>query len=507
MFNTALANSASRPFFNQPNPTVLKSIGTAVCCLASLLLCPWLALAEPEPFEPVLSSRYGLKLKAVTPYSIALDNHYRTSTEVLPESWSLPDAINRALHVNPEILFAAAETAKQLGLKTQLKAGLLPRVDISTSLDTREESLIDRTPGDLVLPPSAQTAIARDRYDGRIEFRQMIFDGAQRRNRYRQQSLLADATLATQVDTERQIIASVKRAFDGLLFYMSVLDIRHATVQTFETILDFAEKRKAVGDVTEFETLRVRTELRSAEATLAESRSDLITAEQIFRRLLLLPQPTDQVESRIKLRGSLEEKPFGLTLENSLHLALISRKDLQAARYQLDAARRGVTAAYREWLPTLEAYANYVTRSSYYNSDIRLDGWSAGVVGSWNLFSSFRKKGSLLSEKAAAAAAEIRLHELQYQISSQLQELYAQLGQTKSVIDYHRASTALGQKGLQQAERLYEIGEVGLEEVLTAQIALRSAQINLSRSIYNYNSGLAQIDYAIGTSLNEDGEY
>lgn len=462
--------------------------------------------AKPAEPDVVHSTWHGLKLTAVTSYTVPLKDKSNVPSGRLPESWSLAEAINRALQVNPDILFAAAATVKQQGLETQLKAELLPRVLLSTSLDTRDESLIDRAPGDLVLPPTDQTAISRDRFDGRIELRQMVFDGAQRRNRYRQQVLQTEATLATQEDTERRTIASVKQSFDALLFYLSVLEIRRATVQTFETILDFAEKRKAAGDVTEFETLRVRTELKSAEADLAQTQSDLITAEQVFRRLLQLPQPAHSRKSRIELRGVLEEKSFGLTLENSLQIALTTRKDLQAARYQWEAARRGVAAAYREWLPTLEAFAHYATRSSYYDSDRQLDGWTVGVVGQWDIFSSFRRKGRLLSEKAEAAAAEIRLRELEYRISSRLHELYALLGQTRSVIDYHRASTAFGTKSLQQAERLYEIGQVGLEEVLTAQIALRRAQTNLSRSIYNYNSTLAQIEYSIGIPLDEDGK-
>ena len=465
-----------------------------------------MVFAKPEAPGTARSKWQGLELTAVTSYPVPHKDKSNGPSGGLPESWSLAEAINRALQVNPDVLFAAAATARQQGLKIQLRAELLPRVQLSTSLDSRDESLIDRAPGEIILPPDSQTAIARDRFDGRIEFRQMIFDGAQRRNRYRQQTLRTEATLATQEDTERRTIASVKQSFDALLFYMSVLEIRKATVQTFETILDFAEKRKAAGDVTEFETLRVRTELKSAEATLAQTQSDLITAEQFFRRLLQLPQTADPRKTRIELRGTLKEKLFGLTLESSLKLALTTRKDLQAARYQWEAALRGVTAAYREWLPTLETFAHYATRSSYYDSDRRLDGWTVGVVGQWDLFSSFRRKGLLLSEKADAAAAEIRLRELEYRISSKLQELYALIGQTKSVIEYHRASTALGTKSLQQAERLYELGQVGLEEVLTAQIALRRAQTNLSRSIYNYNSTLAQIEYAAGIPFDEAGE-
>ena len=60
----------------------------------------------------------------------------------------------------------------------------------------------------------------------------------------------------------------------------------------------------------------------------------------------------------------------------------------------------------------------------------------------------------------------------------------------------------LGDESLHQAERLYEVGQVGLEEVLDAQITLRRSQINYSRVLFNYNTALAEIEYAIASPLN-----
>ena len=60
----------------------------------------------------------------------------------------------------------------------------------------------------------------------------------------------------------------------------------------------------------------------------------------------------------------------------------------------------------------------------------------------------------------------------------------------------------LGNESLHQAERLYEVGQVGLEEILAAQITLRRSQINLSRALLEYNTAISQIEYAIATPIN-----
>ena len=420
--------------------------------------------------------------------------------------WTISNAIERALSVNPEIQRADALKARQRGLKVQVRSDLLPKMSLLGSANGRDEGLIDRNPDEFDQVPSEQTAITQDAYSGAVEFRQIVFDGLKRWNRYRQESLIYKGTEATSEDTKRKIVSFVKQAFDQLLYSISVVDIRKETVATFETILEIAQKKKAAGEVTDYEILRVRTELQSAVAELAESESNLIRAEQIFRRLLVLPQPVDSQYDRVKLAGKLKELPFDLSFGKSLGLALEKRGDLQAARYRWEAAKKGVNAAHGEWLPMLEVYANYSIRSSYFDENRELEGWTIGAVGQWNIFDGFLRSGVIATQKAEAKEAQIRYQELEYGITSHIQELYAQIAQSRSVINFHRISMDLGNESLQQAERLYEVGQVGFEEVLDAQIILRRSQINLSRALFNYNSALAQIEYAIASPLDGNGD-
>lgn len=420
--------------------------------------------------------------------------------------WTIANAIERALSVNPDIQRADALMARQRGLRVQVRSDLLPTMRLIGSANGRDEELIDRNPNELDQVPSEQTAITQDAYSGSVEFRQVVFDGLKRWNRYQQESLIYKGAEATSEDTNRKVVSFVKQAFDQLLYSISVVDIRKETVKTFETVLNIAGKKKAAGEVTDYEILRVRTELQNAIAELAESESNLIQAEQIFRRLLVLPQSVDPLSDRVTLAGKLEEQPFDISFGKALGLALKKRGDLQAARYRWEAAKKGVNAAHGEWLPMLEVYANYSIRSSYYDSNKDLDGWTIGAVGQWNIFDGFQRSGVITSQKAEARDAQIRYQELEYRITSQIQEFYAQIAQSRSVINFHRTSVALGNENLHQAERLYEVGQVGLEEVLDAQIILRRSQINLSRSLYNYNSAIAQVEYAIASPVDGNGD-
>jgi len=422
------------------------------------------------------------------------------------ESWTISAAIQQALSVNPEIQRAESSMIHQRGMKLQIRSDLLPKMRLIGSANSREEGLLDRHPNELNQVPTDQTSLTQEAYSGSIEIRQTLFDGLKRWNRYKQESLRLKGEASTVEDTQRRIVSFVKQSFDQLLFVRSVVKIREETVSTFETILDITQKKLAVGEITQYEKLRVRTELQSSIAELAESKSDLITAEQIFRRLLVLPQPSDPKHEHIKLIGVLKEIPFDIPFGESLKLALHNREDLRAARYQWEAAKKGVNIAHGAWLPMLEVFANYSIRSSYYDYNRDLEGWTVGATGQWNIFDGFLRSGTIVSQKAEARTAQINYQELEYKITSHIQELYAQIAQSHSVINYHRTSMDLGDESLHQAERLYEVGQVGLEEVLDAQITLRRSQINYSRVLLNYNTALAEIEYAIASPLDVNGQ-
>ena len=329
------------------------------------------------------------------------------TTSEINSIWTISDAIERALSVNPDIQLADALMENQRGLKAQVRADLLPTMRLIGSANGRDETLIDRNPNELSQVPTEQTAITQDAYSGSVEFRQVVFDGFKRLNRYQQESLIYKGTKATSEETERKIISYVKQAFDQLLFSISVVNIRKKTVATYENVLEIAQKKKAAGDVTAYEILRVRSELQSAIAELAESESNLIKAEQFFRRLLVLPKPADPLKDRVKLSGKLENLSFDLSFGKSLGLALVNRGDLQAARYELEAAKKGVNAANGEWLPMIEVFANYSLRSSYFNENTELEGWTIGAVGQWNIFDGFKRGGYYrLSESRGPGSAD-----------------------------------------------------------------------------------------------------
>ncbi len=414
------------------------------------------------------------------------------------EGLTLDEALLRARRFNIDVQLAAEAVERQEAVKSQYLAQLLPRVNVLGSYDTREDGLkdISTNGGSIINQRQSQASTSED---ARIEARQTVFSGFTLINRYRQQLLLSRGIRNSRADAGLRVDSLVKQTFASVLFRQQLLVTRETSARSLARILEIVRARAQVGETTELEQLRAETELRSAEAMLFEARADLIRSEQNLRRLLRLPLPADPETERLLLVGSLDERDYPLSLEAACQRAMGLRHDYKAAGLQRDAAKLGVSATRGSFAPTVEVFANYGWRSSYYsNNPNTLKGWTVGATATMNLFDGFGRAGAVRASKSDARSADLKMQELKQQIISQLGELYASLQQSKAALTLHRSAVDLGQRGLEQADRMYRVGQAELEDLINAQLALQRAQVNLSRALLENNLTVAQLEYAGG---------
>lgn len=464
---------------------------------------PWQLIEDhpewdaPSTYSKFARRRYQQETFLDNATQAALDRYREEEPEPqMPDTWTIETALRRALSVSPSLLQAQTEVERLKGVQMQYRADMLPRVTFSGSWSTKDDSLIDRV--DPTLPPDDQNPVSEDSYRTSLEIRQTLFDGGSKWNSYQQQRAQLLGSEAAVKNTELEVISYVKQAYAAIILRREVIKIRQDALKVWEQVSEFAQKRLEAGDVTEFEIMRVNTELKNAQANLAQAGSGLVQSEQLFRRFLQLPLPEDPKRQRVEVVGTLEEVPFHLPLSQAVELARQRRHDLHRAQLDLESARRYVRAVKLQRLPQLEAFASYDWRSSYYDSSRVLDGWTVGVSGSLNVFSGGRTVGALKSGAAQLKSARMQLEQLDYQLRSSLSELYSSIDGSRSIIDYHRSSVELGQESLKVSSRMYEIGQGSLEDVLDAQISLQRSQLSYQQALYDFHVFLAQLEYAIG---------
>lgn len=406
-------------------------------------------------------------------------------------AWTLERALNRAFEANPELQIARFTLEREEGVRIQVRAALLPRLRALGSVDERAEDAVDRP--NLNLPPT----VARYGYDVRVEVRQTVFDGLSSWNALQRQRLMEKQAYLVLRNTANRTGSLVRQAFDAVLLHQAIVAAEAARIEQLSQLVQYTARKRAVGEIAEFELLRAETELEASRAEYSEAQRLLTESEQAFRRLLHL----EPIAERLTLEGDLVMREFSLPLNEALSRALEQRPDLAAAETAVEASKAQQRALVGGYLPTLEAYAGYGLRSSYYNSGNELEGWTIGAVAQWDIFDGFANRGRRKAQLAERRIAETRLASVEHQVTTQLRELYQGLAHSRDAIQAQQKSLDLAARALNQARRLYEAGQASLEQVLQSETAHRRAQNSFSEAIYSYNATIAQIEFAVGGQL------
>ena len=421
--------------------------------------------------------------------------------EAMLEGWTLERALARAVEANPDLLAAKYDVERQEGVRLQLQARLLPNVSANAGLSQREQALVDLPPSERANPPppSADTAVALRSYDMNIEVRQILFDGLSSWNQAKRQKLVAKQAYLSLLGTVAATVNLVRQGFDAILLRTASVAAEGRRVEEYAQLVDLTVRKNLAGEIPEFELLRAEAELEGARADLAEAVRSLGQAEQSFRRLLQISDATGP----LKLVGKFVPRPFDLPLAEAIKRAQVNRPDLQAAALGVEAARRNQLSETGGYLPKIDAFASYGSRSSYYSTSIRLNGWTYGVQGQWALFDAGAARGRRASLRADQRSAETKLAQTEQGIVSNLHELYQGLEQSRVAMEAQGKGVAISARATRDAHRQYEVGAANLEQVLQTGITYRRAESRLNEAIFSYNAIIAQIELSVGGQISD----
>lgn len=465
--------------------------------LLSLLAASWLTPLQAG--EPARQAAAGNRALSWVPGLAATPPAGAGSAQLPPAGvpWTLARALARAMEANPDLLAAKHEFERLEGVRLQIRSQLLPSVAVSAGVNERQQSLVDESPSQRAAPPSPETAVALYGYDVRLEVRQLVFDGLSAWNQTKRQQFLRDQSYLGLRMVVARTANLARQGFDTILLRQEVLAAEVRRVEEWEQLLAWTERKRAVGEIPEFELLRAQAELQGARADRADAERALGEAEQAFRRLLQIPDDPGP----LLIEGRLVRRAFGLPLAEAVAQARANRPDLEAAELAVAAARRNQLAQAGSYLPRVEVFASYGARSSYYNSGYRLDGWTIGASGQWSLFDGGQSRGRRLSLLAERRSAEVKLADVQHQIASQLRELYQGLEHARAAVEAQEKGAELSERALSQARRMYDEGEAALEQVLQAEMTARRSRSRAGEAVLSYNNLVGQIEFAVGGQL------
>lgn len=410
-----------------------------------------------------------------------------------PRRINLEQALRLAVQNQPAVVQARQDLRVAGAQERQAFGAFLPTVSSNMSTSRSGAQRIDATSGRPVstgIPYNDQASISAS-----LE----LFTGFRRGAQRRSAQATGELRLATLLRQEYAVALATKQAFFNALAAAELVEVAGTRLRRADEQLRLATEKLRLGATTRSDSLRARVEYGNAQLQLIEARAELRNAQADLARAigvegLVAPMPDTALEARL---GPLDTAVLRRD-------ALARAPSVREAEAAVQSARAALAASRAAYLPTLTASGN----SNWARADSNFFGgapftrsWSLRLTLSYPIFNGFQRETNLVTADANAVVAEARLRDARLLLDAELTQAFAALEAAAAQIDIARVSLAAAEEDLRMQRERYRLGSATILEVLTSQITLDQAQVDLVRARYDYLVARAQIEALVGHDL------
>ena len=242
----------------------------------------------------------------------------------------------------------------------------------------------------------------------------------------------------------------------------------------------------------------VQVELTNAESLLVKARNGLKSSFANLNRAIGIAGAEDYVLEDLPIQVR-PQRPLDTLIGDSLtHPEFRRAKELTAS------AEAKVTAAKRQYLPTVSAYASggdfQVYDSTRSQANQTGGWWAAGGFVSMPLFTGFMIENQVREAKAQKAAAEAASTNIEQALTQQVTNSYLDTISFAQQIKLGEEQVKTSQEALNLAKQRYKLGLGSIVEVTQAEVGPTAAQTKLAEAQYDYKIAEVTLAYAAGGS-------
>jgi len=404
-------------------------------------------------------------------------------------------AIELALENHP-LVQAANATLKAATAKTdQARAVYYPHVDANFDVAAGAGRINPRflIGGFLVQQNLSQ-------YAGGVTVNQRLFDFG-----YSQQTVNSAhlAERAQEIDINARqalVVLQVQASYLTSLKHHRLVQIAEETVRERGIIKGQIEALYRQQLKSKLDVDLVQVELTNAESLLVRARNGLKSSFANLNRAIGIAGAEDYV---------LEDLPIEVRPQRSLESLIgdsLSHPEYRKAKEFTASADAKVTAAKRQYLPTVSAYASggdfQVFDTTRTQANQTGGWWAAGGFVSMPLFTGFMIENQVAEAKAQKAAAEAASLNIEQALTQQVTNSYLDTVSFAQQIKLSEEQVKTAQEALNLAKQRYKLGLGSIVEVTQAEVAVTAAQTRLAEAQYDYKIAEVTLAYASAGSLN-----
>lgn len=450
--------------------------------------------------QPVLVATIALSLLTTTG-SLHAQATPAPQAGSVPQSITLPQAVETALKNNPTVQ-AADSYADAVGhAVAAAKAGYYPHLDFSEGfvrsnnpvfvfgslLTQRQFTAQDFALGSLDFP------LPLDNFRTQFAAAMPVYDAGQTSRVVRNAQLDSQDAQHGATRTRQEVIYGVINAYLGQLLARESVRVAEASVKSTGEDLKRAQARQEQGQALRSDVLSAQVQLAQAQEELIRAQDDLATTQASLDVAMGLPEDTPE-----QAQGPLNEGVFESgTLADRQQRALSLRPDYQQALIGKQRAGNAAAGARAQFLPTLSIFSSVEQDSETFAAHGG-NNWAAGATLNFNLFDGGARRAQIAESHARERQAEAMRAEMASGIRLQVREAYFNLHAARQRAEVSRDAASEAEESLEILCNRYEAGLVTINDLLSAETAHARAQRDYLRALYDDRIAHAALELATG---------
>jgi outer membrane protein TolC len=244
--------------------------------------------------------------------------------------------------------------------------------------------------------------------------------------------------------------------------------------------------------------IAIRNDVLRADVLLAEMRLNLVkarTAEAVA--VAGLNQTIGiNVSNPTQLADLPEETAFEQSLADCLQLAADNRDEFQVVLRAVRSARLGTGVAQADFLPKILVGGTALHQEAAGVKEVNMA--FGGVSLELALFEGGRRLGKLRGAEAEVRSAVAQGKEMCDRIAYEVNVAYFGIDDARQRISLSRTAVSQATENLRVVRALIEKGDATPTDVVDAELAITRARQNYFTALYDYQTALARLNYAMG---------
>jgi outer membrane protein len=354
----------------------------------------------------------------------------------------------------------------------QALAGYRPRVSFNGSVGTQYTDSTTRSQTFGIGNTYSQLSGTMTPSNVGVTATQTLYNGFQTSNRTRQAESQVQGARETLRVTEQATLLAAVTAYMNLLRDAAILDLQRRNVEVLQEQLRQTRDRFNVGEVT-------RTDVAQAESRLAAGRSQVLTAEAVYKASVATYRQVIGIEPGKLAPGSPVDRFSPHTQVASVGVATASHPAVTSAQYGVDAALLQVKVAEGALYPTLALQGN--VQQSYEASLLQLKTFNASMIGLLTvpIYQGGAEYSLIRQAKETLGQRRLDLDTARDNVRQQVVQAWGQLEAAKANIDATQAQVQAAEIALNGVREEARVGQRTTLDVLNAQQELVNARVAL----------------------------